>query len=210
MREVLARHRARPDETWTIRASNAGLELEHGGRSYVVPAGELPPRAMLADGVLIKGMLTVGLAPGRPREAFALDDAAMTELVRGLGPEVAARWLLGQRLRFMVTLGLAFLLASLPIAGDPESGAEGAEADWYEAGLGVGLFVLAAAVRWRPRAWLFVVEAVWFFVLALKGAVAVATGTQSAGWLVLYATVATMGVTSLRLYRRLRAAAAPA
>lgn len=208
MRELSVRHGKNPDEIWTLRASEAGIAAEREGQEYLVRADELGKRATLLDGMLIRGVLSLDLGRGG-KDAFRLEDPSITELLRGLGPDLAVRWLLGRRVRAFVALAILFLVSSLPISGDPDAGIEPVPADWLGGLLGLGLLVLAGAARYRPTAWLFVLDAGWLSVLAIRGVLAVATDGASPLWLLLYALLVGSALTAIRTYRRLRAAGAP-
>lgn len=208
MREISVQNAKDATDTWTLHASETGLTLERGAERYVVPAEELGKRAALSDGVVLRGLLAVSLGEGRKRDAFRIDDAATTELLRALGPDVAVRWLLGQRVRFFVVIAMIFLLSSLPIPGDPDAGIEAIPADLMGGLLGLGLLVLAGAARYRPQAWLFVFDAGWLVLLATTGAVQVINGSGSPWWLALDAWLVVSALTAIRVYRRLRAAGA--
>lgn len=209
MHELRVPHGKDPSDLWTLRASESGLELERDGERYVILPEELGKRATLADGALVRGVLSVRLEGRGGRDAFHLEDASVTALLRGLGPHLAVRWLLGQHVRFFLAIAILFLLTSIPVPGDPASGAEPIPLDWMGIVLGLGLVVIAIAARYRPQAWLFVLDAGWLFVLAATGVADVVRGAASPWWLLLYAALASSAWTAVRLYRRLRAAGAP-
>ncbi len=199
MQEIIVRPTKHEHVEWTLRASDEGLELEGDDGRIVVPVAQMPERVVLAD--LRKPFLSVK-SPGRGREAFFIDDADVPRLLAGIGPDASLRWLLKQGMRYFVPIGLFFLItAALPMT-------TGGGLDWLSLFLGAGLVVIALAARYRPQAWLFVLDALWLVVLSIDGLVGIILGANSPWWILLLVFLLFGARNDWRRYQRLRAASA--
>ena len=76
---------------------------------------------------------------------------------------------------------MLFVFASIPLPGDPEAGLEAVPFDAVSAFLGASLIALSILTRVWPGRILFLLDGVWFSLLALVVAVDIFRG-DSAWW----------------------------
>jgi len=135
---------------------------------------------------------------------FKLDEAAFAVLRDWVGPLTAAdlKLQLRQSLRWTIPIGILFILGSLPLSGDPESGIQAVPFDPVSFGLGLGLIALSVLARvWRHRL-LFALDGVWFLLLAADTAWDVVGRGRSPWWLLIVAFLLLAALQPLSAYRR--------
>ena len=142
------------------------------------------------------------------RVTFKLDPEVFEAVTSWLGvlTRGGMEFELEKRMRFMIPIGLLYVVGALPLAGVPGVGVAGESLDLADLGLGVGLLALAGLAKWRPRRILFVLDGIWFLALAADVAWSVARGA-SPFWLVWVAFLLMVAIHPFSLFRRFAAAA---
>jgi hypothetical protein len=137
-------------------------------------------------------------------KAFKIQPEAYEAIERWLRPftrsDVAA--ILRTRLRWTLPIAILFIITSLPLPGDPDAGIEALPFDVVGFVLGVGLIVLGILARVAPHRNLFLVDAVWFLLLAADTVYSVFVQGKSQWWLLFAAFLVWVASTPLELYRR--------
>jgi hypothetical protein len=137
-------------------------------------------------------------------KAFHLEPAVADAIERWLRPftraDVAA--MLKARLKWTIPIAILFILTSMPLPGDAEQGIDPIPFDPIGCVLGVGLIVLAILARVAPHRNLFLVDAVWFVMLAADTAWSVVAEGSSPLWLLLSLFLVWAAAAPLALYRR--------
>ena len=188
---------------WTLTLLEGRLRLERGDGAEVhdVERSEYGRR------------FEVNSAPGTPRvlvarvpkpKSYRLDPGALAAIDRWLRPftraDVAA--VLRTRLRWTLPIAALFILTSLPLPGSPEDGIAPVSFDRVGFVLGAGLLVLGVLSRLSPHRNLFLLDAVWFLLLAADTAWSVIGQGRSPLWLILAAFLIWVAITPLALFRR--------
>ena len=193
---------------WTLTLYPDGLrgEREDGAARLHVLRAEAPRVLQFADNVLLRAAV-VFRKPART--TLKLDRAGFEELQRWLGHDTLLRLALSQRLPWALPIGALFLLGSLPLAPDPGSGVTGHAADPVSAVLGAALIVQALLSRRWPHPVFFLLDSLWFAVLATQTIYGILAG-QSLFWLLIVALQVQLvfsGIQQWRRFSRGRAAA---
>jgi hypothetical protein len=89
------------------------------------------------------------------------------------------------------------------MAGNPAMGVEAVPFDPLGLGLGLALVIAWGCAKWRPHSALFLVDSIWFLVMAGHLGREVAQG-RSKGWLILVALLAWMAVSGVKHFVRFR------
>jgi len=189
-----ARHR------WTLTLYPDGLRGERadGGARLHLLRGEAPRMVQLVDTALLRCTVVFK----KPvRATVKLDPAGYQQLERWLGRENLLRIALYQRLPWSLPIGILFLLGSLPLAPDPAAGVPGHAADPVGAALGASLILQGLLSRRWPHPVFFLLDSLWFSVLAGQTVMGVLAG-RSPAWLVLVALQVKLVVSGVRQWRR--------
>jgi len=140
----------------------------------------------------------------QPRKVnFKLTPQGVAALAEWIGKPVLAAYYMRRRYSWVLPVAVIWVLGSLPLKGDPASGAAAVPFDPVALALGLTLIVSWAFAKWRPHPLLFLIDSLWFLCLAgyLVGDV---IGGRSQGWLVLVALLVWMVITGLRHFTRFR------
>ncbi len=122
---------------------------------------------------------------GKKRVVFKLEKNQLRVLKRWLGPPtiVGLKIALKRRLKWCLPIGILFIIVSIPLPGDPEAGLEAIPFDVVSAFLGVALVGISLLARiWPRRVW-FLLDSIWFLLLAVDVAVSLYQG-NSWWWLI--------------------------
>lgn len=193
--EILAQEASSTPRTWSIHVSEAGLRFQSEGVDETIAADRIASDAFLTVGGIFPPAVVADL--DGTRRVLQLEHEAAHELLAGLGPTLATRWMLARQMKWFAPIALLFVVSSLPILG--------LDLDLTGLVLGVGLLAMAGLARLRPRPWLLVADALWLLALVIDGVLAVVWGEDHPAWLVLSFFLTTMVVSAFKQYRMLRA-----
>lgn len=162
----------------------------------------IPRNEMMKTATLIEGMRVLALT--KPIKAtFKMEPPASSALADWIGKPVLALYYLRRRYSWVLPIAILWVIGSMPMSGDSSAGREPLPFD--PVGLVLGLTLIAAWgwAKWRPHPALFLVDSLWFLVMAGHLVMEVAGG-RSKGWLVLVAFLIWMVVSGLRHFVRFR------
>lgn len=134
---------------------------------------------------------------------FKMGKTQAAAVKQWLGPPtfMGLKIALKRRLKWSIPIAILFIVTSLPLPGDPETGIEAVPFDPVSAFLGVVLLGMALLAKIRPMRILFIVDAFWFFLLALRVAGGVIRGT-SLLWLIVVVFLLFAAFGSISEYNR--------
>lgn len=168
---------------------------------------ETPPFLVVREEIMKSANLVEGiraLALSKPIKAtFKLTPEALATLVNWVGKAVLARNYLRRRYAWVMPLAVIWILGSMPTAGDAAAGIKPTNLDPVGLGLGVVLIGAWACSKWRPHPALFLVDSVWFLVMAGRLGMDVVEG-RSKSWLILVTLLVWMAITGLKHFLRFR------
>ncbi len=188
---------------WTLTLLEGRLRLERadGGEVHEIDRSDYGRGFEVHD---IPGAPRVLTARLPKRRSFRLDPDTLAAVDRWLRPftrtDVAS--ILRTRLKWTLPIAILFLATSLPLPGVPEEGIEPVPFDGVGFALGAGLLVLGVLSRVAPHRNLFLLDAVWFLLLAGDTVWSVVGQGRSPLWLLLAAFLVWVAMTPLALYRR--------
>jgi hypothetical protein len=189
-----------PPRPWKLTLYPAHLTLEPA--SYDTPPFLILRDEVMKSATLIEGMRALALT--KPfKVTFKLPKEAAQTLADWIGKPVLAAHYLRRRYGWVLPVAAIWVFGSLPFSGDPAAGVEAVEFDPIGLGLGVVLIAAWACAKWRPHPALFLVDSIWFLVMAAHLAMGVVEG-RSRGWLALVALLGWMAVIGLKLFVRFR------
>lgn len=186
-------------QKWTLALHPDHLALSEAPelQPYVILRDELMKSAMLIEGIR-------ALVLQKPIKAtFKLEPEGVSVLGDWIGKPIMARFYLKRRYGWVLPVALLWVFGSIPIPGDPAAGREPSPFDLIGLILGLTLVGAWAWAKWRPHPVLFLVDSLWFLVMAGHLALAVVSG-RSKGWLVLVALLAWMVISGLKHFIRFR------
>lgn len=190
-------------ERWILTLLEGRLRVQqaYGGESYEIERSEygnaLDLRKMLGSSHALVVKIPKSKAFQLDAEAFDAVDGWLRPFTR---TDVAT--ILRARLRWTLPIALLFMFTSMPLPGDPAQGIEAIPFDKVGFGLGVGLIVLGVLARFRPHRSLFLVDAVWFLLLAANNVWTVISQGSSPWWMMFSAFLVWVALTPLSFYRR--------
>jgi len=185
-------------KAWTLTLHPAHLALAESpaDRPYVILRKE-----MMKTAVLMEGMGTFTL--DQPRKVmFNLKPADVKVLAEWIGLRSLALFYLRRRFAWILPWAILWAGGSL-LALLPQPSGAPTRFDSVDFILGLILIGAWAFARWRPHPVLFLVDSIWFAVVAARLTVHVLDG-RSPGWLVLAVLLGWMAVTGLKHFLRFR------
>ena len=194
-----------PPRPWKLTLYPAHLTLEPA--SYDTPPFLVLREEMMKSASFIEGMRALALT--KPfKVTFKLPKEAAQTLADWIGKPVLAAHYLRRRYGWVLPVAVIWALGSMPYAGDPAAGVEAVPFDPIALVLGLALVAAWACAKWRPHPALFLVDSIWFLVMAAHLGMEVAQG-RSKGWLVLVALLAWMAVIGFKHFVRFRGTQLP-
>ena len=144
------------------------------------------------------------------RVVFKLDQRQSEALDEWIGPPTieTLKHALAKRFRFCITIGVFLLIVSVPLPGDAQLGLKAVPFDYVGALLGITLIGLAVLSRFWPRPAIFLLDGIWFLLLALNSAVGVYLG-DSPWWLIASVLCLCFATIGFQEYRRFRGVISP-
>lgn len=184
---------------WTLTLHTDHLELKKASEPQ--PVGVLREEVM-KSAVLIEGIKVFALS--KPVKAsFQLTAEACHTIANWIGLSVLASVYLRRRYGWVLPVAVIWMLGSLPLPGDPKSDIKPVAFDPIGFALGATLVLSWAFAKWRPHAVLFLVDSIWFAIMAGHLVVSVVNGWSKA-WLLLLGPLLWMAVTGLKHFYRFR------
>lgn len=189
---------------WKAFLSPHSLKLESVSGDYAeeIPVSEADEKLQLMESSIFSPFLIL-LQP--KRTTFKLDRDQLSRLKEWFGPPTPARLRLALKSRFSLCIGMGilFLILSVPLSGDPQSGTQAIAFDPAGFLLGASLLALAIWAKVRPHRILLLLDAVWFCLLAAKVGVTVYQGS-SAWWLIVLPLLLSSAFNAFQDYQRLK------
>ena len=129
-------------------------------------------------------VLTVRLQ-GRKKLAFKLEPEQRQKVEQWLGPPTQEnlRITLKRRYAFAAPIAVVFILTSIPLPANQSARFEAVRFDPISLALGCGLLLLWAHARLRPKPYLFLVDSIWFGLVAMNVIADVLRQAASPLWL---------------------------
>jgi len=189
-----------PPRPWKLTLYPAHFTLEPA--SYDTPPFLVLREEVMKSAGFIEGMRALALT--KPfKVTFKLPKEAAKTFADWIGKPVLAAHYLRRRYGWVLPVAVIWILGSLPFSGDPAAGVKAAAFDPIAFVLGVALVAAWACAKWRPHPALFLVDSIWFIVMAAHLGWDVVQG-RSKGWLVLVALLVWMAVIGFKHFIRFR------
>lgn len=189
--------------TWTFSFDPEALTLtdREGEQSFRIWREDADRMLKLRESILTESSLFVRI--DKQKSTFRLDKAQVALLNRWLGkPSVEPlERALQRRLRWGLAIGAVFVISSIPLPADPEAGIEAVPADALSASLGISLVAIWVLARIHPRRVWFLIDSLWFLVLAAKIGVDILHG-DAPSWGILIFFLLLGSATDFQLWRR--------
>ena len=192
----------KPEKQWSLRMFPSHLELEEmpGTPPYIILR-----EAVMKTATLMEGMRVLALT--KPiKVTFKLMPADTARLAEWIGKPALVLFHLKHRYGWVLPIAILWMLGSLPIPGDS---ATTVPFDLVGFIMGTALLVSWALAKWRPHPVLFLVDSLWFVLLAGRLLQDVFMDGRSKGWLVLVVVLLWMVVTGLKHFWRFRGTIIP-
>ena len=169
--------------TWTISLNEDALTMAavNGEESFHIARAAVEEKVELRESRLTNPFLIVSIP--KKKVIFKLDRAQADSFKEWLGPPTMTglKAALKRRLRWSLPIGILFVVASLPLPANPEAGIEAVPFDPVLGLFGVSLLVLSILTRIWHRRILFLLDGIWFSLLAANVAVGILRG-DSVWW----------------------------
>jgi len=137
------------------------------------------------------------------KASFKLTPEVTETIARWIGLPVLASIYLRRRYGWVLPVAVIWMLGSLPLPGNPESDLKPVAFDPVGFALGATLVVSWVFAKWRPHAVLFLVDSIWFAIMAGHLVVSVVNGWSKA-WLLLLVPLLWMAATGVKHFYRFR------
>ena len=169
---------------WKVALNPESLTVTaaDGSESFEISRSDAEEKVEIRGGSLSEPFLVIRV----PKQIlFKIGKTQAAAVKQWLGPPTfkGLKIALKRRLKWSIPIAILFIVTSLPLPGDPEAGIEALPFDPVSAFLGVVLLGIALLAKIRPMRILFMVDAFWFFLLALRVTGGVIRGT-SLLWLI--------------------------
>ncbi len=97
---------------------------------------------------------------------FRLESESYDAIRKWMGESTLLKITLKRRFSWCWPIAILFLLTSIPMSGDPQSGLEAIPFDPISAFLGAGMLLIGLFMRIKPHRALFLMDSAWFLALA--------------------------------------------
>lgn len=165
------------------------------------------PYIILREDVMKSATLIEGLRAfmiQKPRKlTFNLTAQGVTMLANWIGKTALGKFYLKRRYSWLLPLAILWIFGALPWAGDPASGLPPAPFDPFAMFLGCTLAISWAAAKWLPHPILFLIDAIWVFLMIIDLSLQIADG-RSKGWIVLIVMLSFSVVSGFKNFSRFR------
>jgi len=189
----------KPDQRWRVVIRPGDLALYEGDdpQPFIILREQ-----MQNDVILIEGMHVLTLR--KPKKvSLKLSPPASQAIADWIGAPALAGHYLKRRYSWVLPVAIIWILGSLPLPGDPESGVEAVPLDGIGIALGMALLISWAFSKWRPHPILFLVDSIWFLCLAGYLTYDVWNG-RSKLWMILVGLLLWMVLTGFQHYTRFK------
>jgi len=183
-------------ETFTLAAADSD-------ESFQVLRVDVEERVELQEPPFTKPFLVVKI-PKKKKVVLKLERAQAAAFREWLGPPTirGLKVALRQRFRWCLAIGILFVVTSIPLPADPEAGIEAIPFDAVAAFLGVSLAGIAILARVWPRRVFFLLDGIWFVLLALDGAIDVFHGDTWWWWCIVVVGLILLARGGISRYQR--------
>ena len=166
-----------------------------------VMRAELAEKVRLTRSLSMKPCVTVKL--GKKTRSFYLTHDDFAALKEWIGPPTAAdlKVALKRRFAWVLPIGILFVVTSLPMRGDPAAGIEPSPFDLLGFTLGASLILLATLSRRIPHRNFFLLDSLWFQVLAGDLVYRICTGSSWV-WVFVVLLLVSLARSGILEYRR--------
>ena len=189
---------------WTVTLSTDELKIiaVDGSESFQIARADAEEKTELRESRITKPFLIVSFP--KKKVVFQLDHDQVAPYKAWLGPPTmkGLKLALRRRLRWSLPIGVLFVIISIPLPADPETGLEAVPFDAISAFLGVSLIGLGILSRFWPRRILFFLDGIWFSLLALDVAMGIFTGRDSTWWAILVIVLIFVAKSGFSEYKR--------
>lgn len=185
---------------WTLELHPAHLALVEvpGTPPYIILREEVMKSVMLLEGMNV-------LTLSKPLKTnFKLTPDATAALAEWIGKPALIMFYLRRRSAWVLPVAVIWLVGSLPISGNPATGAKPVPFDVIGFTLALILIGSWALVKWRPHPVLFLVDSFWFLLLSARLFVDVFVDGKNKGWLISVAFAGWLVFNGVKHYRRFR------
>jgi len=183
------------------------LEL-HPAHLALVEVPGTPPYVILREEVMKGAMLIEGmnmLALNKPTKAsFKLAPEGTAALADWIGKPALMLFYLRRRSAWVLPVAVIWLIGSLPISGNADTGTKPVPFDAIGFALALILIGSWALAKWRPHPLLFLVDSFWFLLLSVRLLIDVFVEGRSKGWLIFGIFAGWLVFTGVKHYRRFR------
>ena len=185
---------------WSLSIYPAHLALSDspGAQPYVVLRDQ-----MMKSVVFMPGMRALMLQQPR-KVTLKLTPAGANAVEEWIGKPFLASFYMNRRYKMLVPWAIVWLLASaLPLLPNPNRHTQ-PHFDFVGFALGAILLATFGIAKWRPHPVLFLVDALWFAIVAVRLTMNVVLHDRSKGWFVLVAVMIWAAVTGVQHFIRFR------
>jgi len=176
---------SKKDGLWSMGLGPESLILSPctGGDPLEIQRTEIDDRAAIIPMWGGQGVLQVKCP--KTKLKLKLDASARQRLETWLGPptEERLRTALRSRFAYCLPIAIVIVLTSLPMPADPLSGLPAVPFGYFGALLGMSLAGLWMLARYRPMKELFLLDVLWFVLLAVRFTWNVVDSMTSPFWL---------------------------
>ena len=185
------------DWTLTMLPSHLALADAPGAQPYVILREQIMKTVVLME-------TTRALMVQRPSKlTFQLTPEGMAALVDWIGKPFLAAFYLKRRYAWVTPWAFIWVIGSLIMLIAPARDGGGLQFQLVGFLLGLTLLAASAFAKWRPHPILFLVDSLWFCIVAVQLTVSVMQG-RSKGWYVVVAFLVLAAISGFRNFLRFK------
>jgi hypothetical protein len=182
----------------TVLPTHLALAEAPGAQPYVILREQMMKTVMFMEGLGL-------LALRQPQKKdFRLTPPGTKAVADWLGKPFLASFYMNRRYKMVLPWAIVWLVSSLMTLMPVPGGGVKPYFDIYSFALGAVLLATWAFAKWRPHPVLFLVDSIWFLLVAVRLTQNVLVHGRSKGWLVLAALMAWAVVTGVKHFIRFR------
>jgi hypothetical protein len=189
---------------WSLQLDADALRIDStdGTGQIVVPRSERHEKVEVRSSRFMPSLIVIHEPK---KKGFKLDGTQLEAVTRWLGPATKEnlRVVLRRRFKFCLAIGVILIALSVPLPGDPATGLKAVPFDIFGAVLGLALVALAFVSRYWISRNIFLLDGLWFMLVAGNVAYGVYKG-DSPWWLIGSAFLIYFAVDGFKEYTRFK------
>jgi hypothetical protein len=192
--------KGRSTKSWTISLGERLTATCVDGGNFSLRREEVVKNLVILDGLIFRRTLSFK----KPvKKILQMDSQSYIAFENWLGFKTVLTMFLKQRFSWIIAIGVLFIIGSLPMPGDAQTGIKAIPFNPLNCGMGFSLLLIGFFSKRFPDRMYFLVDSGWFFLLAITTLIDAFRKGSSIFWLIFVMLQLSLVVSGILLWHRL-------